>query len=207
MNKNVSPAAHRRRAGEGTLIVPAGATARCLRRREHRHRHAREHVWPDDHRRSGHRPGDRWPTSGTWTALPHRLCLPVVALRRKTAPRASASDGATAESIHRRSADIGSTLELTVMATNASGTSDRRRLGRVVGRAPADPANMTAAHDRRYRGSGPDARGVARHLDPDPPATANPVGWTAPGLVCESSPGANVKQLSRWLRADIGADR
>ena len=129
-------------AGEGTLIVPAGGTLVA---------YAGANIG------IGTPANTSAPTItgapaigqaigadvGTWTALPTGYAYQWSRCDANGASCVSV-DGATAESYTPTSADIGSTLELTVMATNASGTSTAVDSAASSVVLPPIPANMTA---------------------------------------------------------------
>jgi outer membrane protein assembly factor BamB len=128
-------------AGEGTLIVPAGGTLVA---------YAGANIG------TGTPANTSAPTIigapaigqaigadvGTWTALPTGYAYQWSRCDANGALCVSV-DGATAESYTPTSADIGSTLELTVMATNGSGTSTAVDSAASSVVLPPIPANMT----------------------------------------------------------------
>lgn len=129
-------------AGEGTLIVPAGGTLVA---------YAGANVG------AGTPADTSAPTItgtpalgraigadvGTWTALPTSYAYQWSRCDASGASCVSVG-GATGESYTPTSADIGSTLELTVTATNASGTSTPATSAATSAVAPLIPTNTTA---------------------------------------------------------------
>ncbi len=153
-------------AGEQTLIVPAGSTLVA---------YASASVGTGTPSNTsaptitgtpsvGHAVGA---DVGGWSALPSSYTYQWSRCDAGGGSCASIDD-ANGESYTPTTADIGSTLELTVTASNASGTSAAASSAASSPVPPLIPANLAATDDHRQRGPGPDTHGVRRELDTEP---------------------------------------